>query len=128
MKKLFSTLMAVTLVSISMTGCATMFHGSTQQIAIRSNVPGTELFANEAYIGKDNGVTVFQKNKNYVLTARKAGCTDNSLPASKSFDATTLLGVFIDWGLISILMVDGAGTGAWNQFDQTSYVLDPHCN
>ena len=60
-----------------------MFHGSTQQVAVRSNVPGTELFANEAYIGKDNGVTTFKKNQNYTLTARKAGCTDASARAMK---------------------------------------------
>jgi len=104
-----------------------MFHGSTQQVAVRSNVPGTELFANEAYVGKDNGVTAFHKNQNYMITARKAGCTDTTVPASKSFDAITLLGVFIDFGIISVLLIDGAATGAWQQFDQNSYVIDPRC-
>ncbi|PIU80150.1 MAG: hypothetical protein COS73_00660 [Nitrospirae bacterium CG06_land_8_20_14_3_00_70_43] len=117
----------VSLVSSSLSGCATMFHGSTQQVAVRSNVPGTELFANEAYVGKDNGVTTFHKNQNYMITARKAGCTDTTVPASKSFDAITLLGVFIDFGIISVLLIDGAATGAWQQFDQNSYVIDPRC-
>jgi hypothetical protein len=48
--------------------------------------------------------------------------------ASKSFDATTLLGVLMDFGIITVLVVDGVATGAWQQFDQTSYVLDPVCN
>ncbi|NCO58281.1 MAG: hypothetical protein COW73_00245 [Nitrospirae bacterium CG18_big_fil_WC_8_21_14_2_50_70_55] len=117
----------VSLVSSSLSGCAAMFHGSTQQVAVRSNVPGTELFANEAYVGKDNGVTTFHKNQNYMITARKAGCTDTTVPASKSFDAITLLGVFIDFGIISVLLIDGAATGAWQQFDQNSYVIDPRC-
>ena len=34
---------------------------------------------NEAYVGKDNGVTTFQKKSNYTITARKAGCTDTSV-------------------------------------------------
>lgn len=113
---------------VNMTGCAAMFNGSSQQVAIRSNVEGTKLYVNEAYIGKNSGVTTFQKKQNYVITARKDGCTDASYPASKSFDATTLLGVLIDWGIISVLIVDGAATGAWQKFDQTSYVLDPVCN
>jgi hypothetical protein len=117
-----------TLVALSTSGCAVMFHGSTQQVSIRSNVPGTELFANEAFVGKDNGVTTFHKNKNYTLTARKAGCTDSSVPVSKSFDAITLLGIPLDFGLVSVLLIDGAATGAWQQFDQTSFVLDPRCN
>jgi len=127
MKKYFAVVVVASLVSSSLSGCATMFHGSTQQVAVRSNVPGTELFVNEAYVGKDNGVTTFQKSKNYMIVARKPGCTDTTVPASKSFDAITLLGLFLDWGIISILMVDGAGTGAWQQFDQTSYVIDPRC-
>lgn len=126
LKPISSALVACMLAS-SLSGCASMFHGSSQQIAIRSNVPDTELFVNEAYIGKGNGVTTFKKNKNYMITARKAGCTDTSVPASKSFDATTLLGILIDWGIISILLIDGAATGAWKQFDQESYVIDPRC-
>jgi len=104
-----------------------MFHGSTQQVAVRSNVPGTELFVNEAYVGKESGVTSFQKSKNYMITARKAGCTDTTVPASKSFDAITLLGILIDFGIFTVLIIDGAATGAWQQFDQTSYVIDPRC-
>ena len=127
MKKYLAAAVIVSMVTSSISGCATMFHGSTEQVAIRSNVPGAELYANEAYVGKDNGVTTFHKNQNYVITARKQGCQDTTIPASKSFDAITLLGVLIDFGLISVLLVDGAGTGAWQQFDQTSYVVDPHC-
>ena len=127
MKKAIAVVVAASLVSSSLSGCAAMFHGSTQQVAVRSNVQGTELFVNEAYVGKDNGVTTFQKSKNYMITARKAGCTDTTVPASKSFDAITLLGILIDFGIISILLIDGAATGAWQQFDQTSYVIDPRC-
>jgi hypothetical protein len=113
--------------STMLSGCAAMFHGSTQQVAIRSNVPGTELYVNEAYVGKDSGVTTFYKNEDYVITARKTGCEAASVPAEKTFDAVTLLGVLIDFGVVSVLLVDGAATGAWEQFTQTSYVVDPHC-
>lgn len=128
MKKIITTILAASIFSSSLSGCATMFHGSTQQVAIRSNEPGTELFVNEAYVGKDSGVTTFNKNENYVITARKKGCTDTTVPVSKSFDGITLLGVLIDLGIVSILIVDGAATGAWQQFDQTSYVIDPRCS
>jgi hypothetical protein len=114
--------------SCQLTGCAAMFHGTTQQVGIRSNVPDTELYVNEAYVGKGNGVTTFHKNQNYMITARKEGCNAVTVPVQKSFDAITLLGVFLDFGIISVLVVDGAGTGAWQQFDQTSYVIDPQCS
>ncbi|MBY0498295.1 MAG: hypothetical protein K2P74_01600 [Nitrosomonas sp.] len=114
--------------SIFLTGCASMFNGSSQQISIRSNQPDTELYVNEMMIGKGNAITSFKKKEDYIITARKEGCTPMSIPAQKSFDATTLLGVFIDFGLISVLVVDGAATGAWKKFDQTSYILDPQCS
>tara|TARA_R110001592_G_scaffold67059_1_gene205838 strand:+ start:11868 stop:12290 length:423 start_codon:yes stop_codon:yes gene_type:complete len=109
-------------------GCASMFNGSSQQVSIRSNVDGAMLYVNEGFIGKESGVTTFKKKKDYHIVARKDGCTDSSVQASKSFDATTLLGVLIDFGVITVLLVDGVGTGAWQQFDQTSYVLDPVCS
>lgn len=127
MKKIVAVAVTIATASSSLSGCAAMFHGSTQQVAIRSNVLGSDLYANEALVGKDSGVTTFHKNKNYFITARKAGCRDTTVPVGKSFDAITLLGLLIDFGLISVLLVDGAATGAWQQFDQTSYVVDPHC-
>ena len=108
-------------------GCATMFNGSSQQIEIQSNISGTELYVNETYVGNNRSVVVFEKKRDYVITARKTGCADASVAAAKSFDATTLLGILVDWGLISILIVDGVSTGAWQEFEQTSYVLDPVC-
>lgn len=125
MKKLLSSIVISS--AVFATGCASMFNGSSQQVAIRSNVEGAKLYVNEAYIGKTSSVTTFKKKEHYVITARKEGCSDSSLRASKSFDATTLLGVLIDFGLITVLVVDGAATGAWQKFDQTSYVVDPQC-
>ena len=124
MKKVMTLMVAMILLS----GCAAMFHGTSEQVGIRSNDESVELYVNEQYIGKGNGVTTFKKNKDYTISARKDGCETVDIPVSKSFDATTLLGVFIDFGIISILVVDGAGTGAWQQFDQTSYVIDPKCS
>lgn len=112
---------------ICLSSCAAIFNGSTQQVAIRSNDEDAEIYVNEQYIGKGTGVTTFRKKKNYDITVRKQGCDAVTLPASKSFDATTLLGILLDLGIITVLVVDGLGTGAWQQFDQTSYVLDPKC-
>lgn len=124
--KALETAISIILV-VSITGCATMFHGTTQMVSIRSNMDDAKLYVNEAYIGKGSGVTTFRKNKNYTIVARKEGCSDGVAIPTKSFDAITLLGILLDWGIISILVVDGACTGAWTQFDQTSYVVDPQC-
>lgn len=124
--KALKTAISIVLI-VSTAGCATMFHGATQMVSIRSNDSDAKLYVNEAYIGKGSGVTTFYKNKSYTIAARKEGCSDGIAIPTKSFDAVTLLGILIDWGIISILVVDGVCTGAWTQFDQTSYVVDPQC-
>jgi hypothetical protein len=73
-------------------------------------------------------MVTFKKNENYILTARRGGCMDTTIIPQKSFDATTLLGILIDFGLISILVVDGAATGAWSKFDQNNFTLDMQCD
>jgi len=120
-------LISVISISIITTGCAAMFNGTTQVINIRSNNDDAKIFVNEQYMGKKSTVYTFKKNKNYVIRAEKEGCKDNVIIPEKTFDPTTLLGILIDWGIISILVVDGAATGAWQEFDQTSYVIDPQC-
>ena len=118
--------MAAILASLS-TGCASIFNGSTQVVNIRSNDADTKLYVNEQYMGKESTVYTFKKKENYVIRAEKDGCKANIVTPEKSFDPTTLLGILIDWGLISILVVDGAATGAWQEFTSTSYVIDPEC-
>ena len=111
----------------TITSCAAIFNGTSSPVAVRSNEEGTKLYVNEAYIGKNSGVTVLKKKRNYTIIARKEGCSDTSIPVVKSFDPTTLLGLLIDFGIITVLLIDGAATGAWQNFDQTSYVVDPVC-
>ena len=124
--KVLNYILCVT-VTVLFSGCATMFNGSSQVMSIRSTDDDAKLYVNEQYIGKGNGTETFQKKRQYTITARKAGCRDTNVIATKSFDPTTLLGILIDWGIISILIVDGACTGAWQHFDKTSYLVDPDC-
>ncbi|WP_122899944.1 hypothetical protein [Acinetobacter sp. B51(2017)] len=125
MKKILtSTLLAITLMT---SGCATIFNGASQTVNIRSNDTEAKLYVNEEYMGKNQAAYTFKKKKNYVIKAEKNGCKTTSITPQKTFDPTTLLGVLLDWGIISILVVDGAATGAWQKFEKTSYFIDPDC-
>ncbi|EKZ8642449.1 PEGA domain-containing protein [Vibrio cholerae] len=124
MKKIAFLLMAVFLLN----GCAAMFNGSSQQVSIRSKDPKAKIYVNNAYLGDGNVVTTFKKKEKYSIRVEQDNCESVTMPVSKSFDATTLLGLFIDFGIVSILVVDGVGTGAWQQFDQTNYIIDAQCS
>jgi hypothetical protein len=113
-----------------MSGCASMFHGTKDMIHVRSEEPDTQFYANNRDIGKGtSAVTTISKKDlgNTVLRAEKKGCNAKSSPIEKEFDAITLLGVLIDFGIITILLIDWAATGAVEKASQTDYVLTPEC-
>ncbi len=112
---------------LALSGCAAMFNGTSQEISIRSNNPEAKIFVNDAYLGKGNVMTSFKKKEEYSIRVEQSECQSVTVPVSKSFDATTLLGIAIDFGVVSILVVDGVGTGAWQEFDQESYIVDANC-
>lgn len=126
MKKIATSfLMASVLIS---SGCASIVSGTSQDISLRSNTPGTSLYVNGEFVGIDQAETTFKKRKNYLISAEKEGCKANTIKAEKSVDPATMGGILIDFGLVSILMVDMLITGAWKQFDETSFVTDPLCD
>lgn len=127
MSKLFKSLCVYLIVFA--TGCASMFSGTTQNILLKSDVKGTKLYLNNEEIGTDTAVVQISKKnlKNSVLIAKKAGCSDYQTYVSTKFDATSLLGVFIDFGLITILVIDWGITGAVYEAERTNYVLNPVC-
>ena len=124
MQKMISVVVALFLLS----GCAAMFNGTSQQVSIRSKNPNAKIYVNDAYLGDGNVLTTFKKKKDYTIRVEQDGCKSVSIPVTKSFDPTTLLGVFIDFGVVSVLVVDGIGTGAWQKFDQENYIVNAQCS
>jgi uncharacterized protein YceK len=113
---------------LQLAGCATIFNGSRDQISVRSNEPGTKIYIDEMEVGTDNAIWSVPKKGDHTIRVAKEGCADVSTPIKYSFDATSLLGILLDFGIVSMLLVDGAGTGAISKADQTSYILTPNCS
>ena len=80
-------------------------------------------------IGTDNtSVTISKKKlKKVEFYAKKDGCQTRSTGIETKFDATSLLGILIDFGLITILVVDWGINGAVTEAERTNYVLNPVC-
>lgn len=111
--------------------CAAMFHGTKETIHVRSEKPNTIFFAGEQEIGRgSNAVTTISKKKlsKTTLRAEKNGCSTKTVPIETKFDGVSLLGLLLDLGLISILVVDLGATGAVHQAAQTDYILTPECS
>ncbi len=127
MKRLVSLL--VVAISLLNFGCASMFSGTSQTIALRSEQRGTKFYLNNEDIGSDSTVVQISKKnlKNSILVAKKQGCSDAHLSIPTKFDPLSLLGILIDFGIISIIVIDWAVTGAVQEAERTSYVLNPNC-
>ncbi len=118
-----------------LTGCATIFNGSEDKIHIRSEEPGTKFYLNDQELGiKESqkgtyAVTTIPKKdlKKAVLKAEKPTCTPVLSHIETKFDATTMFGFLLDYGLISILVVDWAMTGAVRTAARTDIVMTPNC-
>ncbi len=106
-----------------------MFSGTTQNLILRSEVKGTKLYLNNEEIGTDSAtVQISKKNlSNAVLMAKKEGCSDYTTAVPTKFDATSLLGILIDFGIITILVVDWGVTGAVKEAERTNFLLNPTC-
>ena len=107
-----------------------MFHGTTDTIHVRSEEQDTRFFINNRDIGKGTTtVTLINKKDLHsaVLRAEKNGCNTKTYPVQTQFDGITLLGILLDFGIISILLVDWAATGATTKAAQTDYILTPEC-
>jgi len=124
MKKIFCSILVLS----QLMGCATMFNGSSDQIAVRSNEPGTKIYIDEMEVGTDSAIWAVPKKGSHFIRVSKNGCADTQVPIKYSFDATSLLGVLLDFGIVSMALVDGVGTGAITKADQTAYVLTPNCS
>ena len=127
MKKIISLMVMAALFS---SGCASMFHGTKDTVYVRSEEPDTHFYCNNRDLGKGTmAVVTISKSdlSSSTLRAEKIGCNTKIAPIDTEFDATTLLGILIDWGIISILMVDWAANGAVTRSSHSDYVLTPDC-
>ena len=124
--KIIAKLLALCLF-LQATSCAYLFHGTSDQITINSADPNTVIYVNDQLIGRGNASYTADRGKTYTIVGKDAGCTDASETTGDKFDPASLLGIFIDAGLISILVIDMAATdAAWKTYP-LSYTVNPIC-
>ena len=122
------TRMLLVILVFQLTGCAAMFHGSNDQVTVASSDPDAKLFMDGNYLGKGSGMTIVKRNTSHTIFARKKGCADGIAQTQTSFDSVSLLGILIDFGVISMLVIDWGATGAMWKTDPLLYTVTPNCD
>ena len=91
----------VAIVTLFISGCASMLSDEYQSVEIRTE-ESTEIYVNNRYVGKGFAKVNLIRDEGHVVRVGKTGCQDAQLKTRASFNNTTLLGLFVDFGLISI--------------------------
>jgi len=128
--RIFRTVLLLVL-SFQLMSCATILHGSTDQVEILSTAPDTEIYINDVYRGiagpeQPLEVTIPKRGR-VTFVGKKPSCREGETVVRRSVDPATFLGILIDGGLFSILLVDIVGTNAFVHVEKNSYLLELEC-
>jgi hypothetical protein len=100
---------------------------STSKAAIRSGDPKAELYLNDEAVGIASATATVDRDKTYTIQAKEAGCQTRTVQTGDKFDPISLLGIFLDLGIVSILIIDmGISGAAWKTYPLT-YTVNPIC-
>jgi uncharacterized protein YceK len=119
-KKSLFLLASLTTLSV-LSGCGTILSGTQQNISITSTQNGQDV--NNAACVVDNGsqkyyvntpgtVSVDKSKRDISVLCEKDGMKSDIVQGTSDFNATTLLGVLLDFGIFSI-PTDFISGGAW---------------
>ncbi|MFN4266500.1 MAG: PEGA domain-containing protein [Aquabacterium sp.] len=123
MKKiaLLASLVSVGLLS----GCASVIRGTSDTVTVNSLEKGTTIYINGAPRGVDVAQVQVKRGNVHQIRVEKEGCQPVAETTSEKFDATSLLGILLDFGLITI-PVDLISGAAWKA-EPTTYTVTPIC-
>jgi hypothetical protein len=104
---------------ISQLGCATIFKGSSQKIAVNSTPLGARVYIDNLYLGETPLIAKLKLNKSHRIEFKQEGYKDSESYLQYSIGAGWLTADLVFSVLLTIpLIVDGI-TGSWNYFDQS---------
>ncbi len=110
---------------LGLTGCSSIIHGGHDTVTINSLEKGATIYVDNIPRGADIIQVDLERGEAHTVRASKDGCTDTMVPVTDKFDPTSLLGIFLDFGIIS-LPVDFISGSAWKIAPRT-YTVTPIC-
>jgi hypothetical protein len=118
-------ILSLIIISIIMSGCATIFKGTTETITVTSLEKDTVISVDGARRGMDSATVSVKKGKPYAIKAEKEGCDLVTANTTETFDPVSLLGILLDFGIFTI-PIDLISGAAW-KVEPTTYTLTPVC-
>lgn len=95
---------------LCLTGCASMFNGQQQQVTIKAP-KDAKIFINDRYAGKGYSKRDLARDEIHQLRIELVNC-ELDITTQSQFNNTSLLGLMVDLGLVSI-PIDFLSGAAW---------------
>lgn len=113
MKKIIAVVCVVSF--LSMTGCATLFKGTTENVSMDASPVQADVYVNGQLMGKTPLQLKLATKKEYVVEFRAEGYQPRTYHINNRVGAGWII-LDVLGGLIPVII--DAATGAWYKFDQ----------
>lgn len=123
--KIFPSIYIIISAAATLSGCASILSGTEDRITINSMTSDTIILVDSIPRGTNSAEVTVDRGSKHIITASKKGCADTSVTTGQGFDHKSLLGIFIDFGLITI-PADFFTGAAWKTHP-SSYTITPEC-
>ena len=111
--------LAAILLAVSVTGCATMFTGSSKNVTISSKPAKAKIYLNGSYRGKTPLNLSLNTNKDYNIRVSKRGYEEAHAQVSRVFNAAAILNL-----LSPLCWIVDFATGAVWTFDEAEIKVE----
>ena len=108
---------------MQLTACASMFNGSEQEVNIKTH-PDAEIYIDDRFAGNGYTRKKLARDVAHIIRVEMGEC-QQSYTTKAQFNKTSLLGVFVDLGLVSI-PIDFMTGAAWN-IHPDRFIMQPEC-
>ncbi len=118
-------LLVPVLAAMLTSGCASIINGTSDSVTIAAPAD-TAVYIDGRKAGTGDVSAILKRGSTYVISARKDGCQSGNVETSTSFDKASLLGILIDFGIISIpldFVIGGA-----KEIDPKIYSVEADCS
>ena len=106
---------AIILSAFILTGCATIFHGSSDKIDFSSNPTGAKVYVNGQFMGTAPFQLKLESKHSYNIEFRKEGYENKIVVVTNSVGAGWIV-LDVLFGLVPVII--DAATGNWYSLDQ----------